>query len=61
MALMEQFEAMQLTYKKKYERQVERQYKLIKPEATEEELAQLRESPQLMSQQVNKFKDNSKD
>lgn len=54
MTLIEQFEAMQSNYKQKYANQVERQYKLVKPEATEEELAKLRESPQLMSQQVKK-------
>ena len=52
MTLMEQFEGMQSTYKAKYVNQVERQYKLIKPEASEEELKKLRESPLLMSQQV---------
>lgn len=52
MALMEQSESMQSNYKQKYEKQVERQYRLVNPEATEEELAKLRESPQLMSQQV---------
>lgn len=52
MALMEKFETLQSNYKEKYAKQVERQFKLVKPEATEEELAKLRESPQLMSQQV---------
>lgn len=52
MSLMERFESIQATYKQKYENQVERQYRLVKPEATEEELAQLRSSPMLMSQQV---------
>lgn len=52
MNLMEQFEAMQLAYKQKYEKQIERQFLLIKPEATEKELAELRQSPQAMSQQV---------
>lgn len=53
MTLMEQFESMQLAYKQKYEKQIERQFLLIKPEATEQELSELRRSPQAMSQQVN--------
>ena len=52
LSLVEQFEAMQATNQAKYQKQVERQYLLVKPEATEEELEKLRESPQMMAQQV---------
>lgn len=52
MALMEQFERMQSANRAKYQRQVERQFLLVKPEATEAELEKLRGSPQLMAQQV---------
>ena len=51
--LMEHFERMQATNRAKYQKQVERQYLLAKPEATLEELERLRESPQLMAQQVS--------
>lgn len=56
MALMEQFERMQAANKEKYQKQVERQFLLVKPEATEADLAKLRESPQLMAQQVTDIK-----
>lgn len=52
MKLMEDFESMQKECKAKYQKQMERQYLLIKPDATEQELAALRSSPQAMSQQV---------
>lgn len=52
MKLMEDFEDMQREYKAKYQKQMERQYLLVKPDATEQELAALRSSPQAMSQQV---------
>jgi syntaxin 1B/2/3 len=53
MALMERFESMQLLHRNKYRQQMERQFKLVKPEATEAELLELRDSPQAMTQQVN--------
>lgn len=53
MKLMEEFESMQREYKGKYQKQMERQYLLVKPDASEKELAALRESPQAMSQQVH--------
>ena len=52
MKLMEEFESMQRECKAKYQKQMERQYLLVKPDATEQELAALRSSPQAMSQQV---------
>jgi t-SNARE complex subunit (syntaxin) len=52
MKLMEEFELMQRECKAKYQKQMERQYLLVKPDATEQELASLRSSPQAMSQQV---------
>lgn len=52
MKLMEEFEVMQKECKAKYQKQMERQFLLVKPDATEKELAALRESPQAMSQQV---------
>ena len=51
MSLVERFETMQQKYREKYQKQLERQYLLMKPDASEAELSQLRESPH---QQVNK-------
>ena len=46
MKLMEDFESMQSEHKEKYQKQMERQYLLVKPDASEQELASLRASPQ---------------
>lgn len=45
MSIVERFETMQQKYRDKYQKQIERQYLLMKPDANERELAQLRESP----------------
>lgn len=46
LSIMEGFEAMQRDCRAKYKKQMERQYLLVKPDATEQELINLRESPQ---------------
>lgn len=57
MATMNRFQAMQTTYQAKYRQQLERQYLIVKPSATREELDQLTLSAtdptSALSQQVN--------
>lgn len=55
LAMMDEFETMQATYRNKYRAQLERQYMLIKPDASRAELDELHgsHSSQMMTQQVS--------
>lgn len=55
MTLMEEFEGMQRVYRNKYKQQLERQYLLIKPDASEDELNELCEAPQTLTTWVRKL------
>jgi t-SNARE complex subunit (syntaxin) len=63
MAQMEHFERMQATYRNKYRAHLERQYLLVKPEATRSELDELASdhSNQLMNQQVSRIGKEQRD
>lgn len=58
LALMDQFERMQSNYRNKYRTHLERQYLLVKPDASRAELDELHgaHSTQIMSQEVSKDK-----
>lgn len=56
MATMNRFQSMQTTYQHKYRQQLERQYLIVKPSATREELDQLTHSAEptaMLQQQVS--------